>query len=213
MKPAIRCAMMRCSETGRCRLPLASPICRRPACRPSCPNRCRRVGSSGIQPVPSLFVRHMPNDMASLPTAEKKQTFIRIVLPLVLQANRDIRREQLLLDRARQKGNTGLLLKFAQKYRLDASLSADQLLAELDRRVQEVPVSLALAQAAVRIRLGQFALHPARQRALRPMGLDIRGRNKTSGSQQQPGGYPQLPQPVCLRARLYDQSEQPLGLC
>ena len=105
--------------------------------------------SSGIQPVPSLFVRHMPNDMASLPTAQKKQTFIRIVLPLVLQANRDIRREQLLLDRARKKGDTGQLLKFAQKYRLDASLSADQLLAELDRRVQEVPVSLALAQAAV----------------------------------------------------------------
>ncbi len=105
--------------------------------------------SSGIQPVPSLFVRHMPNDMASLPTAEKKQTFIRIVLPLVLQANRDIRREQLLLERARQRGNTGLLLKFAQKYRLDTSQPADQLLAELDRRVQEVPVSLALAQAAV----------------------------------------------------------------
>ena len=105
--------------------------------------------SSGVQPVPSLFVRHMPNDMASLPTAEKKQTFIRIVLPLVLQANRDIRREQLLLERARQKGNTGQLLKFAQKYRLDTSLPADQLLAELDRRVQEIPVSLALAQAAV----------------------------------------------------------------
>lgn len=104
---------------------------------------------AGMQSVPALFVRHMPQDMAKLPTDQKKQLFIRIVLPLILQANQDIREERALLAQARDENDLQLLEKFAQKYRLDATMPTARLVARLEKRVQEVPVSLAVAQAAV----------------------------------------------------------------
>lgn len=81
-------------------------------------------------------------------TKKRKDFFIQIILPLILQENNNIR-----LDRKRlfsiinKSKNTSLEKKWLQKkYKQYGVLSKD--LSELKIRMDEIPVSLAIAQAA-----------------------------------------------------------------
>ena len=81
-------------------------------------------------------------------TTERKEFFIQIILPLILQENNNIK-----LDRARlfsiinKSNNSNLEKKWLQKkYKQYGVVSKD--LSELKIRMDEVPVSLAIAQAA-----------------------------------------------------------------
>src|SRR5690606_7858331 len=104
------------------------------------------------QPVPRLFVEKMPTDLDRIPDAEqRKETFIKLVLPLVLSINERIaeQRERLvaLLD-AKVIGKTLSAADEVWLGRLAAiyGTDADDPFALLDR-VDAVPVSLVLAQA------------------------------------------------------------------
>lgn len=109
-----------------------------------------RRGSSEVPPV---FLNKMPIDLASLREVKfRKQIFFQTVLPLVLQANEEIRveRERLIsLTRQLEDGTRLLpqdrlwLIVLAERYK-----TARGNYGELIKRVDSIPVSLALAQAA-----------------------------------------------------------------
>ena len=103
--------------------------------------------------VPRVFAEAMPPDMAAISSPdERKRVFIKLMLPLVLDIN-----ERLLVDRShliylislRKVGLTASLADYRwldRMYELYEVASGDE--EELLRRVDVVPPSLALAQAA-----------------------------------------------------------------
>lgn len=110
------------------------------------------VASSGH--VPPLFVDRVPDDLAKLPAAAHTSLFLRLVLPSYLRANADVRQAHNRLrelDAAHQ--STGDLSQtesawvdtLAQRYHAGARpLNVRALM----KRVDTVPVSMGLAQAA-----------------------------------------------------------------
>ncbi len=111
---------------------------------------------TGQAPVPRLFRAKLPANLARLGAASaRKRAFIETLLPLLLQANHRVLadRERLLALLAHLAGGGQLdsqdmdwLAKLADDFEVD--LSQPGALAELKRRVDSVPPSLALAQAA-----------------------------------------------------------------
>ena len=113
---------------------------------------------AGTQPVPRLYVAAMPRDMAAIAQGpEKKRIFIKLMLPLILAAN-----ERILADRARLLGLAETVRAGAQPAADDAAwlseLAARHYVEEDDlealietaiERVDAIPTSLALAQAAL----------------------------------------------------------------
>jgi len=96
--------------------------------------------------VPAVFTPTMPADIAQLSVQERKQLFVRIMLPLILAANERISAERALLSRA----DASQLSVLAKSYRLKAEdFDNDGLQKALDKRIRPLPVSLALAQAAI----------------------------------------------------------------
>ena len=108
---------------------------------------------TGASAVPRLYVEAMPVDMSQInQAAERKRIFIKVMLPLVLSAN-----ERLLADRARiadLSGRTasGGTLDPAEARWLSGMFELFYVengdLAELLERVDVIPPSLVLAQAA-----------------------------------------------------------------
>lgn len=106
--------------------------------------------------VPAIYLATLPNDFAKdLTIAEKKELFMQAILPLILEANNEISQERAMLISLKEIiENQGNLLEsqkqwlenLAEKYRLK-NFSYDKL-EELLIRVDEIPVSMALAQAA-----------------------------------------------------------------
>jgi len=109
---------------------------------------------SGRAEVPPLFLARVPADLDDLADADaKKEMFVRVLLPLLLAVNEEIAEDrsrlQALLQRkaARQplsRAETLWLSALASRYQVE-----DGDLGRLLRRVDVVPPSLALAQAAV----------------------------------------------------------------
>lgn len=110
--------------------------------------------ASGNVRVPRLFLLRIPKDWRELVPADKrKQAFVILVLPLVLQANEHVYADrQRLLDIAAQKKKGKTLPERDRQWLQDLAESygtkADDL-KELARRVDTIPPSLALAQAAI----------------------------------------------------------------
>jgi Bax protein len=99
---------------------------------------------------PRVFVSTLPGDMASMsPVQAKTDLFVRLLLPLALEANERIaaQRDSLLALNKKSGGwsatESSWVSALAEEYRG----SADQL-DDLLARVDAVPVSLALAQGA-----------------------------------------------------------------
>jgi len=112
---------------------------------------------NGVMPVPAIFVDRLPTELAGLERPQaRKDAFVRVMLPLILDAN-----EKLLAARYRfanmfrrwQAGDHPTETEFRAvasamtKYDLDSEESADA--ATLLRRIDIIPPSLALAQAAL----------------------------------------------------------------
>ncbi len=105
-------------------------------------------------PVPRIFVDGLPADMHRIDGAsERKHIFLKVMLPLLLEAN-----ERILADRRHLERLEAILRTEAWIPLKDAvwlgEMSAlyeveDGDVAELLRRVDVIPVSLALAQSAV----------------------------------------------------------------
>tara|TARA_B100000575_G_scaffold291027_1_gene295949 strand:+ start:2469 stop:3536 length:1068 start_codon:yes stop_codon:yes gene_type:complete len=118
------------------------------------------LSSSGLTEVPRLFVVRM-SDLRPLDTELRKERFKQTILPLILRANEDIARQRKAVIQGIEAEDNDLLRSFAQRYRMPASLIDKQgWTDELLRRVAPVPVSIALAQAAIESGWGQsrFAL-------------------------------------------------------
>ena len=106
------------------------------------------------QPVPRIIVEEVPDDLHSLgsPT-QRKRVFIKLILPLVLYVNEQVLGERQRLVGLRQDidrfgripdpGDRAWLERMRERYGLDTH-DIDALL----RRVDAIPPSLALAQAA-----------------------------------------------------------------
>ncbi len=105
----------------------------------------------GGEPVPRLVVEQLPGDLAALDSIDlRKSVFIKSLLPLLLLENERIaaEREKLIAIVERigppDATDTAFLAELAERYD-----SGPGNLRELLRRVDVVPVSLALAQAAL----------------------------------------------------------------
>lgn len=97
--------------------------------------------------VPPLFLPAVPGDLDALPVVDdKKQVFLRLMLPLVLVVNEEIaedRRRLQAMAEGRARPDEGWLAEIAARYGAEGAAPA-----RLLRRVDTVPPSLALAQAA-----------------------------------------------------------------
>ncbi|MDX1485832.1 MAG: glucosaminidase domain-containing protein [Alphaproteobacteria bacterium] len=108
---------------------------------------------NGAGPVPRVFVKAMPQDIGEVPSvATRKAVFIKTMLPLVLRTNeeiRAIRAKVLALTERKAKGTAVAPADrawLAAQYDRFGVAMGDR--ATLLRRVDVVPPSLALAQAA-----------------------------------------------------------------
>jgi len=105
--------------------------------------------------VPLLAIKDIPQDIGDEPIALKKSLFFRSILPLVLAENRRIRMERDRIASAFDDGDFTQgspewkrVAAIAQRYDVDADLNDPDVRERLRRRVDEIPPSLALAQAA-----------------------------------------------------------------
>ena len=109
---------------------------------------------SGKSDVPRLFISQLPGDFPQVKsTTERKDLFLRGVLPLVLRVNERLSRDRSRLLQIEQQiktrrqpsdGDAAWLANLEELYSV-----APGDLRSLIRRVDQVPVSLALAQAAI----------------------------------------------------------------
>tara|TARA_Y100001936_G_C16063659_1_gene665788 strand:- start:247 stop:1332 length:1086 start_codon:yes stop_codon:yes gene_type:complete len=91
----------------------------------------------------------LPNEIKLIEnTKKRKEFFIQIVLPLILKENNNIKQDRKRLFTIINKNNNNELEKkwLEKKYKQYGVLSKD--LSELKIRMDEIPVSLAIAQAA-----------------------------------------------------------------
>jgi len=121
--------------------------------------------TTGQAEVPRLFLASLPVDMGGIREIEaRKRLFLKAVLPLVLQVNEEIRadrrrlwdlRYRLRVGEKLDAGDRLWLMVAAERYRVNAENPDD-----LARRMDVVPPSLALAQAAIESGWGtsRFAL-------------------------------------------------------
>lgn len=110
------------------------------------------------QSKPSAPQLEAPDFSSFTDVKAKKSAFFNYMLPMVRQANDEIRREKnqlanLMADWQKSSTLSGrhqkLLEKLAVKYRVtEEGLTDLQIIEELQRRIDTVPASLALAQAA-----------------------------------------------------------------
>lgn len=117
----------------------------------------------GIREVPRIYLpligdRWGPKSSKEITIEDKKKIFFRSLAPLILRSNELILADRNRLKKIREGSNLDNLgnedqtwiLKLAQTYRVDPGQNevSDSLLDELWVRVDIVPISLALAQAA-----------------------------------------------------------------
>ena len=139
---------LRLSEKNRNRSAGAPP-------RPPIPQAIKyTLPADGVGAVPRIFIPRMP-DLAPLEVAERKDMFIKILLPLILLANDEITSQRQKIDEAYQRGNRKVLEDFSRKYKVSTKATDAELYQALSMRVAPVPVSLALAQAAIESGWGQ----------------------------------------------------------
>ena len=106
--------------------------------------------------VPTHMIKSLPKDLDTLEVTRRKETFISILLPLIIEANETIaqRRKDIMAAIATQ--DDAFIGRMAKLYGL-AKFDGDKtaLHGALLTRVAPVPTSLALAQAAVESGWGQ----------------------------------------------------------
>ncbi len=107
----------------------------------------------GVQAVPRLFLSSLPYDLKEIKqTAERKSLFFRTLLPLVLKINEDILAERAKIWRLRHRLQMGQAIHPEERIWLDSIFNRYGVKQNdfnwLLRRLDVVPPSLALAQAA-----------------------------------------------------------------
>ena len=119
----------------------------------------RRIGyrleaiRQGARPVPRVFVTVMPADMVLLDSIEHRKTvFFKSMLPLALRVNEEIGEARRRLFDLRKRSGAGRKLSTADRLWIEDMADRYEVksanLDDLLRRVDVIPPSLALAQAA-----------------------------------------------------------------
>ena len=107
-------------------------------------------GQANLVTIPLKFARHIPAKHFELTGDAQKQSFIKLVLPLILAANDELLQRREAVKVSIKANDRNKLDQWAVLYRLDSENFDDFELAErLLRRVDTIPVAVALAQAAV----------------------------------------------------------------
>lgn len=157
---------------------------------------------SGQAGVPRIFIDSLPGSTGATTTRARKEEFLKSLLPLALHANEAIERDKFRLHRIMEAARSGRplsrrarrnLSKLARRYKV----SPDDLIA-LKRRIDVIPPSLVLAQAAIESGWGTSRF--AREgRAL----FGIRTWSRRGGK---PGGLIPRQRPVSARhaVKIYD---------
>ena len=117
-----------------------------------------KVELESTKPVPALqpllvprdFFTHIPNSHLSLSGTAQKDSFLKIVLPLILASNEEISKRREAIRRAFKNGDWATLEKWAKLYKVDVTdQDKKAVMSRLLKRADTIPVALALAQAAV----------------------------------------------------------------
>jgi len=111
--------------------------------------------------VARVFAKRIPLDHLELPTMEQKKSFIQMILPLILAANEEIAMRRVAIKRAASAGDRNALEKWARLYQINVDKKSTTVLKQhILLRADEIPVALALSQAAVESGWGtsRFAL-------------------------------------------------------
>jgi Bax protein len=128
-------------------------------------NYTHETWKAGLREVPRYYVSHMPERWRKkyaddVPVKTKKRIFFRVIAPLVLRSNElillDRKRLNALMDTSEKSDTLGSedrawLMDLALRYELIDGLSdklSTEIMSELQRRVDIVPLSLALSQGA-----------------------------------------------------------------
>jgi len=105
------------------------------------PHKSLAMVQEPVNPTPKKInkvVGKLPANMASYSVKKKKVTFIKIILPLIIQEN-----ERILAERKLVLSGSDIIHLY-KKYKVKAPNKV-----ELLKRIRPIPVSLALAQAAI----------------------------------------------------------------
>jgi Bax protein len=119
------------------------------------------VASSPPLVVTRDFAKQIPESHVTLTVKRQKKSFVGITLPLILAANEEISQRRKAIERAVMQGDQATVERWARLYRIETE---NKPIAEIERqlllRADFVPVSLALAQAAIESGWGtsRFAL-------------------------------------------------------
>ena len=111
--------------------------------------------------IPADFARRIPDRHLALPGDDQKYSFINLVLPLIVASNDELVQRRNAVKAASDTKNRAILEKWAVLYLVEPETLDDvELAKQLLRRVDTIPVSLALAQAAIESGWGtsRFAL-------------------------------------------------------
>lgn len=108
----------------------------------------------GVGTVPRLYLASLPNDLPQVESAETRKTvFIKAVLPSILRANEEVVDRRRKLEALSRKTELGQGLSDSERVWLDEMAALYDIkkpnLSELLSRIDVVPPSLALAQAAL----------------------------------------------------------------
>ena len=111
--------------------------------------------------VPREFAKRIPEAHLALPVKSQKESFVAMTLPLILAANEEISQRRSAIKRVAASGNRAGLERWAKLYKVKTEgRSRAEIEKQLLLRADFVPVSLALAQAAIESGWGtsRFAL-------------------------------------------------------
>lgn len=108
--------------------------------------------------VPPLIFGSLPNELAEISSSSRKKAlFVQTLLPMVLLANREIAEEraellklaEIIANKQELKNwQIHRLATLQQRYAITGKPTSQNTLAQLQRRIDQVPAGLALAQAA-----------------------------------------------------------------
>ena len=117
---------------------------------------------SDIGNLPNFDLLSLPKDLSSIePTSRRKAIFLSSILPLIVKSNVNILNDRKKLCQAIKSNDFEIKLEIAQKYFIDLSkIEKIMIDKELLRKIDAVPISLVLAQAAAESGWGtsRFAL-------------------------------------------------------
>ena len=131
---------------------------------------------AGRDKVPNLFLERLPRELSIIEnTTLKKEIFIAALLPAILKVNEFILFERTKLLKILSSFEESGSLSANDRYWLEQKMDRYRLeefdLDRLRKRMNIIPPSLALTQAAVESGWGDFAFCPEWQRPIRPMDL------------------------------------------